>query len=130
MGVAQAIERQGHLEYQANPSSRYYESARIAAIVDLGLGDHLPEDALVTAIFVHGSVAADRQTSDSDLDVFVIGKADISRVRDSWDSISKMIGRRIDVTIMSAAQTRAAVAASDPFVVEALNGIRVDGAWP
>jgi predicted nucleotidyltransferase len=129
MGLVTADERQGHVEYAPNQNSPYYEIARRMALVDLGLGRRLPDDSRVLAVWVYGSLADDQQTTESDLDVFIVGKADPAAVRRSFEPISQMIGRGIDVLIMTDAETRAAAAVHDEHVEAALKGVPVWGKW-
>jgi predicted nucleotidyltransferase len=115
--------------YSPNVRSPYYQAALSTALVDLGLGDRLPAGSKALAIFVHGSVPAGQASPQSDLDVFVVGKIDTRATTAAYRPLEAMIGRTIDVTARTSAETQDALAADDVFFRRAIAGQRVWGEW-
>lgn len=129
-GVVRQLEHGGHREYAPATDNPYYEAARRMALVDLGLGKLLPTDARVLAIFIHGSLAEGKATPDSDVDVFVVGKADPKAISRAFRPVELLLGRMLDVTVMTSAQVHEAIRSNDTFVKGAVeNGVCVWGTW-
>ena len=81
------------------------------------------------AIFVHGSLVDGRDNPASDLDVLIVGNVDLRQARAAFAPLERMLGRAVDVSVRTAAQTRDGVEAADRFTVDALAGMRVWGTW-
>lgn len=129
LGIARSVDRQGHAEYEPNPDSPYADVARRLAFIDLGIRDLLPAEAKIVAIFVHGSLVDGRDNPASDLDVLIVGNVDLRQARAAFAPLERMLGRAVDVSVRTAAQTRDGVEAADRFTVDALAGMRVWGTW-
>ncbi len=77
-------------------------------------------DVLVATI--HGSWAGGTRRPDSDIDVLVIGDADLRELRRRVRPIGKAAGRTIDLTVLSAEEFRGMLAEESSFARRVLEG--------
>jgi predicted nucleotidyltransferase len=85
----------------------------------------LDADPKVDAAAIHGSWAAGRAGVDSDVDVVVIGRLDLTELRRAVRAIGRRIGRRVDVTAFSPDEFRTRQERGDGFVKKLLDGPRI-----
>jgi predicted nucleotidyltransferase len=76
----------------------------------------------VEAAVIHGSWAAGGRRPDSDVDVLVVGAADLRELRRAVRPIAKEAGRRIDLTVLSPEEFRRLRADGSSFVRGLLEG--------
>lgn len=95
--------------FQAATEDPFYEpladllSRSVGVEQQLSIILHRPD---VLAAVIHGSWAAGTRRPDSDIDVLVIGDADLRELRRRVRPIGKAAGRTIDVTVFSAQEFR------------------------
>lgn len=80
----------------------------------VGLGDR------VEVAFVFGSVARGAETSSSDVDLFVLGKAKFAEVADLVAPLRQRLGREVNAVAMSRKDFEAQRARGDRFVVRVM----------
>ena len=88
----------------ANPDFLLYPELRKIAMKTVALAQPLaralsPIAGLLREAFVFGSVAAGKDTSDSDIDLAVVGDVDLFTVSPLLDSVQQELGRHIHINI-------------------------------
>jgi len=88
----------------ANPDFVLYPELRKMAMKTVGLAEPLahalaPISGRLREAFVFGSVAAGKDTNDSDIDLVVVGDVDLFTVSPLLDSVEQELGRPIHVNI-------------------------------
>jgi len=76
----------------------------------------------VEAALIHGSWASGRRRPDSDIDVLVVGRADLRALRKVLRPVGEAAGRRIDLTLLSRAELDDLVARGGSFARGLLDG--------
>jgi predicted nucleotidyltransferase len=76
----------------------------------------------VEAAVIHGSWAAGGRRPESDVDVLVVGDADLRELRRAVRPIAKQAGRRIDLTVLNTGEFRQLRADGSSFVRGVLEG--------
>ena len=85
----------------------------------------LLEAGKVDAAFVYGSVAEGKQTSKSDVDVFLLGDATMAEVVPSIRAAESRLGRDVNPSIYSRKELRAKLKAGSGFLRRVLAGPKV-----
>lgn len=111
----------------ANPEFVLYPELRRIAIKTVGLTEPLakalaPLAPRLTDAFVFGSVAAGTDTSDSDIDLALIGQIDWFEVSPLLDAAQAELGRSVHANIHSEEEW----GSDDPVLVAIRRGPRVD----
>ena len=114
--------------FAANPGFLLYPELRKIALKTVGLSQPLARaltplaDQLQEA-FVFGSVAAGKDTSDSDIDLVVVGDVDLFIVSPLLDPVEQELGRPIHVNIYRMDEW---ASDGDPVLQAIKNGPRID----
>lgn len=91
--------------FRAATEDSFYEPLvlllRRSVGVEEGLRAVLSDRPDVLAAVIHGSWASDSRRPDSDVDVLVVGDADLRDVRRQLRPIGKSVGRTIDLTVLA-----------------------------
>lgn len=111
----------------ANQQFVLYRELRQMVLKTVGLTDPLakalaPLSDRLTDAFVFGSVAAGTDTSESDIDLVVVGDVDLFDVSPLLDAVQGDLGRSVHVNIYSPQEW----ASNDPVLAAIKNGPRVD----
>lgn len=112
----------------ANPHFLLYPELRKIALKTVGLSQPLARaltplvDTLQDA-FVFGSVAAGKDTSDSDIDLIVVGDVDLFTVSPLLDPVEQELGRPIHVNVYSVEEWSSN---DDPVLQTIKTGPRID----
>jgi predicted nucleotidyltransferase len=90
----------------ANAGFLLYPELRRMVLKTLGLAEPLarvlqPIAGRIEQAFIFGSVASGKDTSESDIDLAVIGDVDLFTVSPLLDEVEKEIGRRVRVSLYS-----------------------------
>jgi predicted nucleotidyltransferase len=119
--------RQGRMAYyQANVDSPLYPELRGLLMKTAGLVDVLadalaPLAAKLRTAFVHGSVAAGRERSDSDIDLMVVGTVSPAELALPLRRARELLGREINPTVYTPAEFQKKRAAKDHFLTRVLD---------
>jgi predicted nucleotidyltransferase len=125
--------RQGqHVYFSADPDSPVFDEMRsllaktagIADVLRAGLAEFAKRRHIEIA-FVHGSVAAGRHTSASDIDLIVIGALGLADLLPALRPLQDRLGREINPTIYRAVDLKAAVSNRRPFIRRVLEQPRI-----
>jgi predicted nucleotidyltransferase len=116
--------------YQANSASPVFTDLRGLLLKTAGLVDVLA-DALkalkgkVHLAFVYGSIARNEDTSESDIDLMVIGKIDPADLALPLRHARTVLGRDINPTVYTPAEFDRKRATKDHFLTEVLSKPRL-----
>ena len=127
--TARRIGRQKH--YQANARSPLFKELRSVVQKTVGLLDPLraalhPLASQITAAFVYGSVASQRDTALSDVDVLIISDdLTYGDLFQALESASHTLGRRVNPTVYTAADFRSRLHRHNAFVARVLQRPRL-----
>src|SRR5207302_11473843 len=76
----------------------------------------------IAVAFVYGSVAREEETTQSDVDLMVVGKATLDEVLSRLSPVEKSIGRPINPTVYSVAEFKSKIASGNHFLTAVLKG--------
>jgi len=112
--------------YRLEPAFPLYPELKSIIIKTTGLGDTL-RDALgrlgrIEAAFVYGSVAAGTEDAYSDLDLMLVGEADLQELAAVVSELEARIGRAINDVFFTADELGQRLAEGDPFIRNVLSG--------
>jgi len=79
----------------------------------------------VLVAFVYGSVAREKETAQSDVDVLVVGKATLEEVLSRLSTVEKSIRRPINPTVYSVAEFKSKLASGNHFLTAVLKSQKV-----
>ena len=75
-----------------------------------------PMSNQIFVAFVYGSVAREEETAQSDVDLMIIGKADLENVVSRLSGVEKTLGRAINPSVYSAAEFRSKLINGNHFL--------------
>jgi predicted nucleotidyltransferase len=122
--TAHRVGNQRH--YQANPQSPVFEELRSIIAKTVGVADPLRQAfkrvaPKITAAFVYGSVARQKDTAHSDIDLIIISdRLAYADVYPALESVGKAVGRQVNPTIYTRAEFKKRVKARNAFVTKVL----------
>ncbi len=116
--------------YQANPECPIFQELRTLVVKTAGVAEVLREALVpladhIQAAFVYGSFAAERQGPKSDVDVMVIGDANLSEVVEALAPAQERLGREINPTVYPPAEFRTKAHAGHSFLTAVIRGPKV-----
>ena len=123
--------KQGRMVYyQANRESPVFPDLRGLLLKTAGLVDVLaqalkPVVSKVTTAFVYGSIAAGGETSESDIDLMVVGEVSPQDLALPLRRARESLGREINPTVYSPAEFERKRAAGDHFLTLVLDKPRL-----
>jgi predicted nucleotidyltransferase len=126
-------EKRGQSVYfSANPDSPVYDDLRSLLAKTTGIADvlrnafqTLPDRKRIAVAFLHGSVAEGRQTSDSDIDLVIVGTLPLARLMPALKPIETRLGREINPTIYPPAEFAEKVKGGGHFLRRVLERPRI-----
>ena len=123
--------RQGRMVYyQANRESPVFPDLRGLLLKTAGLVDVLaqalkPVASKVTTAFVYGSIAAGGESSESDIDLMVMGEVSPQDLALPLRRARESLGREINPTVYTPAEFSRKRAANDHFLTQVLDKPRL-----
>jgi predicted nucleotidyltransferase len=84
-----------------------------------------PLSKRIVLAFVYGSVAREEETTQSDVDLMVVGKATLVEVLSRLSPVEKTIGRPINPTVYSVAEFKSKIAGRNHFLNAVVKGHKV-----
>lgn len=123
--------KQGRMVYyQANRDSPVFPDLRGLLLKTAGLVDVLshalkPVAPKVVTAFVYGSIAAGSESSDSDIDLMVVGDIAPQDIALPLRRARESLGREVNPTVYSLAEFERKRAADDPFLKQVLDKPRL-----
>lgn len=119
--------RQGRMAYyQANADSPLFADLRGLMLKTAGLVDVLadalkPLAAKLRIAFVYGSIASNKEQSDSDIDLMVVGSVAPAELALPLRHAREILGREINPTVYTPAEFNKKRAAKDHFLTRVLD---------
>jgi uncharacterized protein len=128
-GLIDRRQRGNHVYFSANRNAPIFGELQAILSKTTGATDVLRgalrpllASGKVDAAFVYGSVAEGRQTSGSDVDVFLLGGATMAEVVAAIREAESRLGRDVNPTIYSRKDLRAKLKAGSGFLRRVLTG--------
>jgi predicted nucleotidyltransferase len=92
--------------YNANKASPVFEEMRSLVAKTVGVHDVLvealrPLEAKISLAFIYGSMARSRESTESDVDLMIVGKVDFADVLEHLAQAQKSLNREINPTVYS-----------------------------
>jgi predicted nucleotidyltransferase len=114
--------------YSANRSHPLYHEIHSIVLKTTGLVDVLAEalaDLRVETAFVFGSIAEGEATSDSDVDILIIGRIGLMEVSKLLSGVSERLEREINPIVMSREEYIGRIRTDDHFANNVIKGDRL-----
>ena len=107
--------------YQANRNAPIFREMQALVNKTVGIFSILqaalhPLSKRTVMAFVYGSVAREEQTTQSGVDLMVVGKATLDEVLSRFSPVEKTIGRPINPTVHSVAEFRSKIGSRNHFL--------------
>ena len=125
VGLLQREPAGNQVRYQANRACPIFPELteifrKTTGLVDLLREALAPLAARIDCAFVFGSMASGAETTNSDVDVFVLGAVNFSDVVGALSPLRDRLGRVVNPVVMSKADFAAQGAAKDRFVTRVM----------
>jgi uncharacterized protein len=131
-GLVERQERGNHVYFSANRTTPIFAELQGILRKTTGAAEVLRaallpllETGSVNVAFVYGSVAEGKQTSNSDVDVFLLGNASMAEVVSAIRKAESHLGRDVNPSIYSRKDLRAKLKAGSGFLRRVMNGPKV-----
>jgi predicted nucleotidyltransferase len=114
--------------YSANRSHPLYHEIHSIVLKTTGLVDVLAEalaDLRVETAFVFGSIAEGEATSDSDVDILIIGRIGLMEVSRLLSGVSERLEREINPIVISREEYVGRLGTDDHFANKVIKGARL-----
>jgi len=105
--------------YRANKSSPLYPDIRNLVFKSAGMIDvfrNVLKDKRIQIAFIFGSISEGKETSDSDVDLFIIGQLGMRAVSTLLSGISERVGREINPHVINSDEFRNRINKNDHFI--------------
>lgn len=108
-GILNAERRGRQKFYRANKSNPIFPDLRNIVFKTFGIIGQVkdalkPMEKRIEIAFVYGSFARGEEVADSDIDLFIIGKAPLDEIVSALTKVENAIGREINPTLFSATE--------------------------
>lgn len=114
--------------YRANKTNPLYPDIRNLVLKSAGLKDVLLEaldDKGIKIAFVFGSISEGKETSESDVDLFVIGSLGMRKIISLLSGISEKIGREINTHVMTGDEIKKRYSSKEHFIDSVLKSKKI-----
>ena len=112
--------------YKANPKHPAFQDIKNALLKTILFGDLLKEALKsdkrknIKFGFIFGSMASGKESFNSDIDLFIIGKLGIRDIANIINESGRKLGREINPTIYSEKEFKKKIEEENPFIKEIL----------
>ncbi len=117
------------LYYQVNEDFFLFPEIKRMILKTFGLNtlieNNLKGREGIEIAFIFGSYAEDKETTSSDIDLFVVGKIKSRELHKPMKDLQKMTGREINYILISKAELRKKIKDKDHFIMELLKSPKV-----
>jgi len=129
LGVLRS-KRNGNLKhFQADQQCPFFEELKGLVLKTTGVAGRirlsLNKLAGIEFAFIYGSYAKGEEKADSDVDLLIIGDADMDRLDSNLGKLEKMLGREINYVFYSMKEFRVKRKAKDGFLADVLTGKKI-----
>ena len=114
--------------YSANRSHPLYHEIHSIVLKTTGLVDVLADalvDQRIETAFVFGSIAEGEETSDSDVDIMIIGSIGLMELSRLLSGVSERLAREINPIVMSREEYKRRIRTDDHFAKNVIKGARL-----
>jgi len=117
-----AAEKRGHQKfYRVNKNNPIYSDLRNIVFKTFGVLGQIrdplkPLKKKITVAFVYGSFATGEEVAGSDVDLFIIGKAQLGEIVSALSSVESAIGREINPTLFSEVEFKKKFSQKNHFI--------------
>jgi len=130
LGILESSREGRQKYYRVNHSSPVFRELRSLAIKTIGFSDAVrvqlrPLSDRIRVAFVFGSLAEERETARSDVDLMVIGEATFTEVCDALRPVHEIIGREINPTVYPHKEFRAKLKSGHHFLKSILRAKKI-----
>ncbi len=120
IGILQREQRGNRVYVCVNRANPIVPELRAIFLKTVAVGDRIRNalaeaDGIVVA-FIYGSVAANTDTQESDIDLFIVGGARLSALTPVLAELERSLGREINVSVFSANEVARRAGEHDPFI--------------
>lgn len=120
IGILQREQRGNRVYVCVNRANSIVPELRAIFLKTVAVGDRIRNalaeaDGIVVA-FIYGSVAANTDTQESDIDLFIVGGARLSALTPVLAELERSLGREINVSVFSANEVARRAGEHDPFM--------------
>lgn len=117
------------VHYKVNRDNSIFEELRVIFLKFTGIAEALKKDFVqnkrIKAAFIYGSYAKGKETTASDIDLFIIGTITSREVSTILSKPKQQLGREINYTVMPETEFRSKVQANDHFLTSLMSGKKI-----
>ncbi len=123
-------EKRGNRVYlRVNRANPIVPDLRAMVLKTVAVGDRIRETLTgredIRVAFIFGSTAANADTAESDIDLFILGEAPLSALSPTLSELERSLGREINVSLYSPGEVARRAKDRDPFLASVLAGPRI-----
>lgn len=111
--------------FKATKNHPFYEEVKKIVLKSSGIKERIRDSITkqpgIKVAFVYGSFAKGKEKAYSDIDIFLVGKVDESKIIKDLDIIEKKYGREINYRAISEKELFIAVKEKDSFMISVLS---------
>lgn len=116
--------------FQANVRSPIFQELQRLFVKTSGVAESMrealaPLQNIVDAAFIFGSFARGEVTSESDIDIMVIGRASLDQILESLAQVPQLAGREVNPLVYTIAEFADKLSAGHHFVTSVMEGPKV-----
>ena len=125
-GVFLSTKRGGQKYFRLNKDYIFFHELKKIIRKTIGaeqeIGDLVRGEKGIKYSFIYGSFAKGKERSDSDIDLFIIGKINVDKFLEKISRLEKRIGREINYRVYEAGEILKKMARGDSFIRNVVNG--------
>lgn len=123
-GLVFSEEEGGSRFFRLNPEYPLVDELRGMVVKTAGAGDRIRQALRgvqgIQAAFIYGSYADGRVDAKSDIDLMVIGEAELERLSSTISQLEEALGRSVSVVTYTPREWKAKLQQDDPFALDVL----------
>ena len=125
IGILQREERGNRVYVRINRRHPIFPELRAIFLKTVAVGDQirgtLADAKGIDLAFIYGSVAANTDTPESDIDLFIVGETTLSSITPILSELEKSLGREINASVYTASEVAMRETEGDPFIGSVLS---------
>lgn len=129
IGILEREKRGNRVYLRVNRANPIVPDLRAMVLKTVAVGDRIRETLTgredIRVAFIFGSTAANADTAESDIDLFILGEAPLSALSPTLSELERSLGREINVSLYSPGEVSRRVEDRDPFLASVLAGPRI-----
>lgn len=129
IGLLKKVPEGNRVYFQVEPKHFLYPEIKRIFLKTLGaralLGEALRASPDIQIAYIYGSYAADEESTESDIDLFVVGEIGARRLTAALAEFRENTRRELNAYVTTAADLRAAVARRDGFIQNVMRSPKV-----